>query len=203
MRPFVKTFTRVAVLATVATAAAVSAPGLAAAQTAISDTEIIQGLSAVTTDDPGITAALLKQMARQSADSGSPASGGASALVSKLNSLAQITVQIQFALDSDIIEPRSYAALGSIADALHHPILRGYRFLVVGNTDASGTRAHNLQLSQERADAIVTALTSVFGVNPNLLEAVGLGQEALQDPAHPDAAVNRRVQIYNVGSARP
>ena len=32
-----------------------------------------------------------------------------------------------------------------------------------------------------------------------LLEAVGLGEEQLRDPAHPTSGVNRRVQLVNVG----
>jgi len=184
------------------TAFAALAPS-AQAQTAINDAQIIQGLSAVTKDEPGITAALLRDLAQKSIDSNPNPPSGQSALAARLNNLAQITVQIQFKLNSAIIEPSSYQALGSIADAIHHPILRGYRFLVVGNTDATGTRAYNLKLSQERADAIVTALTTTFGVLPARLEAVGLGQEALQNPAKPDDPINRRVQIYNIGHILP
>src|SRR6266700_2741305 len=38
-----------------------------------------------------------------------------------------------------------------------------------------------------------------IGVNSGVLDAVGLGEEQLQDPRHPDAAVNRRVQLINIG----
>jgi flagellar motor protein MotB len=36
-------------------------------------------------------------------------------------------------------------------------------------------------------------------VNPGALEAVGMGEEQLRDPAHPTSGVNRRVQLVNVG----
>ncbi len=185
--------------------ALIAAPAAVRAQTAISDSEIIQGLQGVTSNDPGISAALLRQMAQQSIaqNPGIPISSTPD-LVRRLNQLAQITVQIQFALNSPIIRPESYATLGSIADAMHHPMLWNYKFLVVGNTDATGTREYNLRLSQERADAIVQALVTLFRIAPNRLEAVGLGQEALQEPQQARTApINRRVQIYNVGTVKP
>ena len=42
-------------------------------------------------------------------------------------------------------------------------------------------------------------LVEPFGVNPAVLEAVGMGEEQLRDPAHPTSGVNRRVQLVNVG----
>jgi OOP family OmpA-OmpF porin len=42
-------------------------------------------------------------------------------------------------------------------------------------------------------------LVDPFGVNPAVLEAVGMGEEQLRDPAHPTSGVNRRVQLVNVG----
>lgn len=114
--------------------------------------------------------------------------------------LAQINVEIEFDLNSAMIKPSSYRTLGSIADAMHNPILLGYKFLVVGNTDTTGTREINLKLSQERADAVMQALATTFRVDPRRLQAVGLGEENLQDVKNPHAAINRRVQIFNLGS---
>lgn len=175
----------------------------ASAQTDLSNAQIIQGLSGVTNNDPSVTAEALRKMAQDAVAQNAPLPLDKSAIARQLDKLAQITVQIQFALNSSIIRPESYGTLGSIADALHHPILWNYRFIVVGNTDATGTRAYNLKLSQERADAIVQALVTVFRVSPTRLEAVGLGQEALQVPGKPDDPINRRVQIFNIGTVKP
>lgn len=182
---------------------ALALAGPAAAQTNTSYAQIVQGLNAVTSDSATVDAQALRTWAIESAKQGGPTTQVSQPdVVRKLFSLAQITVQIQFALNSDIIRPESYAAIGAIADAMHDPILRGYRFAVVGNTDATGTRAYNLKLSQERADAIVQALVNLYRVSPARLEAIGLGQEALQNPAKPDDPVNRRVQIFNIGPVR-
>jgi outer membrane protein OmpA-like peptidoglycan-associated protein len=117
----------------------------------------------------------------------------------QLASLAQFTVEVEFDFNSAVIKPSSYRTVGSIADALHNPILLGYGFLVIGHTDSVGGREYNIGLSQRRADAIVAALVDPFGVNPAVLQPVGLGEEQLRDPAHPTSGVNRRVQLINVG----
>jgi outer membrane protein OmpA-like peptidoglycan-associated protein len=117
----------------------------------------------------------------------------------QLANLAQFTVEINFDFNSAAIRPESYRDVGAIADALHNPILLGYGFLVIGHTDSVGGRAYNVGLSQRRAEAIVAALADPFAVNPAVLQPVGLGEEQLQDPAHPTSGVNRRVQLINVG----
>ena len=60
-----------------------------------------------------------------------------------------------------------------------------------------------MKLSQARANAVVQALTTSFGVDPARLEAVGLGEEALQDTKNSTNPINRRVQIINVGKYLP
>lgn len=121
---------------------------------------------------------------------------------SQLANLTQLVVDIEFEYNSTAIVPGSYRTLGAIADALHHPLLARYKFLVVGHTDATGSADYNLKLSLERANAITAALSTTFAVSPKRLFAVGVGEELPFDPAHPDAAVNRRVQLVNIGEVR-
>jgi len=174
----------------------------AGAQVFTPNSEIVQGLSSAVDDAPGISAEALRNLATAHMQyQGPPDSRPPLAL--QLDNLAQINVQIEFDLNSAMVKPESYRTLGSIADAMHNPVLLGYKFLVVGNTDATGTREYNMKLSQERADAIASALTTTFRVDPRRIQAVGLGEEALQDTKHPDAAINRRVQIFNIGRAGP
>lgn len=195
-------FTRM--FAGAALALALVAPlAVASAQQGNMTQAIIQSLGDTRKSDPALTADLLRQMARDAVERNHPLDLNKSAIARRLERLAQFTVQIQFALDSAIIRPESYQTLGAIADAMHHPILRNFRFVVVGNTDTTGTRAHNLALSQRRADAIVQALVNLYSIAPNRLEAAGLGQEALQVPERPTDPINRRVQIFNIGSLGP
>jgi len=177
--------------------------GPAAAQTSTSYSQMIQGLQAVTTDAPAIDVQALRSWAQSAAAQGGGVMVNKPQIVQRLFSLAQITVQIQFALNSAIIRPESYETIGAIADAMHDPILWNYRFVVVGNTDATSTPARNLTLSQERAEAVVEALVNLYRINPAQLEALGLGEAALQDPQRPDNPINRRVQVFNIGALKP
>lgn len=116
-----------------------------------------------------------------------------------LATLPNLTVEVEFAFNSNWIRPVSWGTMGDIAEALHHPLLLTYKFAVVGHTDAKGTREYNLELSQRRADSVAGMLVETFNIDPARLVAVGFGEELLQDPGNPDAAVNRRVQLINIG----
>jgi outer membrane protein OmpA-like peptidoglycan-associated protein len=120
-------------------------------------------------------------------------------LSQQLGNNAQFTIAIQFDFNSARIRPDSFRAIGLMADSLYHPYLQGYRFLIVGHTDAKGSREYNLKLSQQRADAIRDALINPFGISPSRIEAVGLGEEQLLNRSNPEAAENRRVQLINIG----
>ena len=69
-----------------------------------------------------------------------------------------------------------------MADALNHPYLQGYRFIIVGHTDAVGSRETNLKLSEQRANAVREALINPFHINAARLEAVGLWRGAVAQP---------------------
>lgn len=190
---------RSALLLSAALLAPVLLAAPASAQVVTSDAQIVQGLQASVADVPNVSAEALRGLAvAHMKYTGPPESRPPLAI--QLDQLAQINVEIEFDLNSAMIKPSSYRTLGSIADAMHNPILLGYKFLVVGNTDTTGTREINLKLSQERADAVMQALATTFRVDPRRLQAVGLGEENLQDVKNPHAAINRRVQIFNLGS---
>jgi outer membrane protein OmpA-like peptidoglycan-associated protein len=118
---------------------------------------------------------------------------------SKVAHLPQMVVEIDFANDSVAIEPQSYRTLGLIADALHHPNLWAYKFLVVGHASATGNEKHNLELSDKRADAIKEVLSTTFAVDTKRLYSVGVGEYFPIDASKASAADNRRVQLFNLG----
>lgn len=169
------------------------------AQKAVDASDMIESLHAVTSVPSGISAASLRQLAQESIRNRHGPAQDREPLIVELYKLPQFSLEINFDYNSAVIRPDSYYAVGRIADALHHPTLIGYKFIVVGHTDASGKREYNLKLSQQRADAIVEALTTAFGVPVSQVDSVGLGEEQLRDSAHPQAAVNRRVQLLNIG----
>lgn len=106
-----------------------------------------------------------------------------------------IKQQIQFAIDSATILPESNGLLTEIADVLiKNPRIK--RVEVQGHTDNTGTPDHNKQLSNDRAAAVVTWLSS-HGVAADRMTAVGYGQTKPLVPnvTAGNRAKNRRVQF--------
>lgn len=179
---------------------AASAP--ANAQAALTTENLVEGLVGLETT-PNIDVGAMRRIALERIKrEGGQSAVNRAPIAEMLYNLPQLTVEIQFNLNSAVIKPASYPTLGRIADALYHPQLSGYRVLVVGHTDATGKREYNLTLSEKRAAAIHEALVTTFRVPPQRVLSVGLGEEQLQDRGHPEAAVNRRVQIVTVGKVR-
>ena len=111
----------------------------ATTQVALSSTELIDSLQSVEQAGPDLSAARLRQLAVQSLNDPSRVNRmNRAPLTDQLNQLAQLTIAIQFDLNSARIRPSSFRAVGLMADALYHPYLQGYRFLIVGHTDAEG-----------------------------------------------------------------
>lgn len=179
------------------------APASGSGSVQLSSAKLVESLQGVETVANAISAARLRQLAEQSINDPSRAARiNRPPLTDQLEKLAQLTVAVQFDLNSARIRPDSFRTLGLMADSLYHPYLQGYRFLIVGHADARGDRRHNLKLSQERAEAIRAALINPFGISPGRIEAVGLGEEQLLNSQNPEAAENRRVQLINIGPVR-
>ncbi|MFZ0720514.1 MAG: OmpA family protein, partial [Xanthobacteraceae bacterium] len=173
---------------------------VAAADTRLNSGQIATSLAAVSNNGGlDLTAAQMRQAVLDNIRNYPGALPPRALNFPQLANLAQFTVEINFNFNSAVIRPESYRDVGAIADALHNPILLGYGFLVLGHTDSVGGRMYNVGLSQRRAEAIVAALVNPFGINPAILQPVGMGEEQLRDPAHPTSGVNRRVQLINVG----
>lgn len=71
------------------------------------------------------------------------------------------------------------------------------KFYVVGHTDNAGTLAHNMDLSQRRAEAVVHKLVTDYDIAAEHLAAVGVGPVApvASNNADEGRALNRRVEL--------
>jgi len=103
--------------------------------------------------------------------------------------------QIYFDTDSATLKPESDPALKEIGS-----LLKGdakLKLYVVGHTDNTGTLAHNMTLSMQRAKAVVDALVSRYGAKPESLEAHGVGSLAPveSNTTEQGRAKNRRVEL--------
>jgi outer membrane protein OmpA-like peptidoglycan-associated protein len=168
------------------------------AQEAVTRDDIIKRLSGLEAT-PDLNIAALRQRAFERAKSKADAvPSKRPPIATELLELPRFMVEVQFDPDASTIRPESYQTLGRIADALCHSTLLRYGFLIVGRTDATGKREYNLTLSQKRADSIRDALVNTFKISSKRLQAVGLGEEQLQDAARPTAAINQQVQVVTV-----
>jgi outer membrane protein OmpA-like peptidoglycan-associated protein len=101
---------------------------------------------------------------------------------------------IHFANDSATLATDSADTLAQMVTLLKgQPALRVY---IVGHTDNAGTLAHNLALSQQRAEAVVKALAA-RGIAADRMSAKGLASYAPVASNESDAgrAKNRRVEL--------
>ncbi len=113
-----------------------------------------------------------------------------------------VNLSVEFATGSAQLTPGAMQALDQLGTALTSAELQSYRFRIAGHTDTVGSRAYNLTLSQERANAVAQYLESKFSIPASRLAAIGRGENGLlvQTPPQTPEPRNRRVQITNLGS---
>ena len=68
-------------------------------------------------------------------------------------------------------------------------------FLIEGHTDAVGSAAYNLALSDRRAESVALALTEYYGVPPENMVVQGYGETELLIPSAGDEPANRRAEV--------
>ena len=107
---------------------------------------------------------------------------------------------INFEFGSAEVPSSQYRKVGQIADALKRLIARqpATRILIEGHTDAVGSDASNLALSERRADSLKRVLVRQFGISPRALETVGYGEAYLLVQTPYESWENRRVTLRRV-----
>ncbi len=114
-----------------------------------------------------------------------------------------IDLNIPFGHNSAVLSNDARITLDNLGRALSDPVLAGYTFLIGGHTNAKGRAAHNVILSQRRAQAVRDYLVSQYHIPESRLRARGFGSSQLRDPEHPEDEFNRRVQIVNTSVPAP
>ncbi len=119
-----------------------------------------------------------------------------------------IDLTIFFEFDSALLKQESKAQVDALCTAIqaNETALAAQNdgatshgsYQIIGHTDASGSVAYNLSLSQARADEVVRYMVRECGIDGNVLQAVGMGEARLKDPSHPRSEKNRRVEIQVV-----
>jgi outer membrane protein OmpA-like peptidoglycan-associated protein len=105
---------------------------------------------------------------------------------------------IYFDTDKSAIKPESTPTLEEVASLLK--IDGGLKLEVSGHTDNTGEKVHNLKLSEDRAQAVVKALTTSYGIDGKRLVAKGYGDTKPVAPNTSDdnKAKNRRVELRKI-----
>ena len=105
---------------------------------------------------------------------------------------------IYFDTDQTFVKPESATTLTEVSNLLKaDPSLK---LQVSGHTDNAGTKAHNVELSKGRAEAVVAALVGQYQIAATRLVAQGFGDSkpvAPNDSAS-NMAKNRRVELRKI-----
>ncbi|PWL40478.1 OmpA family protein [Flagellimonas aquimarina] len=102
---------------------------------------------------------------------------------------------ILFDSGSANIQPQSMGIIRQISQVLMQEASMNLK--IVGHTDSDGSNESNLSLSQKRAEAVKSALVSIYGISADRLSSEGKGEsEPLGDNSTTDGkAQNRRVEF--------
>lgn len=107
---------------------------------------------------------------------------------------------ITFATGSSAIRPEEAGKLARLGQLMAEMIDDNPRelFLIEGHTDAVGSAAYNLALSDRRAESVALALTEIFGVPAENMVIQGYGERFLKVPVSGDEPRNRRVAVRRI-----
>lgn len=94
-------------------------------------------------------------------------------------------------------EARDLIALGELMLDLID-VDPGEIFLIEGHTDATGSAAFNLALSDRRAESVALALNEFFGVPPENMVIQGYGESNLKIPTLEAEPLNRRAVVRRI-----
>jgi outer membrane protein OmpA-like peptidoglycan-associated protein len=120
--------------------------------------------------------------------------GGMNTVGQKFTQTKIVTHGINFDVDKAALRPESMGTLNQIVAVMNaNPDLK---FEIDGHTDNTGASAHNMTLSQQRADAVKAQLVSM-GIAGSRLTTKGFGDSKPLGPNDTPAnqANNRRVEF--------
>lgn len=108
------------------------------------------------------------------------------------------TTGILFDVNTATIKPVSYGVLKEIGSLLKAN--DSLRIRIVGHTDADGSEADNLTLSQQRSAAVKQFLVKEYGISPQQLFTDGLGESkpVADNTSKEGKAQNRRVEFIKL-----
>ena len=122
-------------------------------------------------------------------------------LAEAIKPFPRIDLTVYFDFNSSVIAKRAIPQLDELGSALKGLTASTQALFVIGHTDAKGSDAYNLSLSERRAEAVVSYLKTRFAIPAPLLVPEGFGERRLRNSSVPFAPENRRVEIVNISKA--
>ena len=107
---------------------------------------------------------------------------------------------ITFETGSAAIRPDQAPALSRLGNLMKSYIDANPRevFLIEGHTDAVGSAAYNLALSDRRAESVALAMTEYFAVPPENMVVQGYGESFLKVQTDAAEQMNRRASVRRI-----
>ncbi len=109
-----------------------------------------------------------------------------------------VALPIQFDYNSASLRPEAKSYLDEVGRMLTMDRFAQESLVIEGHTDAKGSDAYNLKLSQRRAQAVKEYLVSQFAIQPERLRTVGQGERMPLPNKDPYDPLNRRVELHRV-----
>ncbi len=103
---------------------------------------------------------------------------------------------LQFAFDSVELLPESKPYIDRLGEVMAATDNQDKTLLILGHTDAIGSDAYNLVLSQDRAQAVKSYLTTTWSISASRLQIDGVGEAQPLSGTEPADGINRRVEFY-------
>ena len=114
---------------------------------------------------------------------------------SPVKKAAAASMLITFETNSAELKPEARKMLDSLGKAMTSDKLSNFRFAIEGHADPRGGEQFNLELSQRRAESVVSYLTENHHIDASRLQPIGKGQSELFNRSQIDAPENRRVTV--------
>lgn len=106
-----------------------------------------------------------------------------------------LSLEVYFEFNSAELSAEARAQLAPVGEALQAKELETLSFTFEGHTDASGSDAYNLSLSERRAQSVKDFFIQSYRLEPSRVNSVGRGESQLIEGVEANSPVNRRVAI--------
>lgn len=156
-----------------------------------------QARPTVATQPPARVTTATPTTSRTRSSSNGARSGLSSSRFAVAQPVGRADLMITFITGSANLTGQARTNADQFVGALSSPRLNGMRFAIEGHTDAVGSRAYNVDLSQRRAQAVVDYLASK-GASRTRFDIQGYGFDRPLNSRNPGAAANRRVEVVKV-----